>query len=200
MRIVQRFHSARTRQLDGGVRRRRHRHISFALFVLSALFVTGCAAGDESSRAAPATQTPSAESSRQQVRSAILSQYHKVFRVAQKAERVPAGQRRAMLAPYLTEPQLSHVLQGIRELREKGIRTYGYRELHPYDLQITGSKATLHDCQNTSHTGQIRVKTGEKLTRGVKQDHYVITLVRGADGKWRVKYVDKGKRSCTVPS
>ncbi len=189
-----RLRSARTRRSDGGVRRRRYLLSALVVTTLLNIGLAGCT--EASPQATSTPTTPSATSSSAHEKQAILSQYRKSYRVMKRAERVPPEQRRALLKQYLTDPQLSSVLNGIRKIREQGRLTYGLERVHPYNLKTHGDTATLHDCQDTRFVGQKDAETGEKLTKGIKYAHLIVNFVRGADGVWRVKRIRQVKQPC----
>jgi hypothetical protein len=152
---------------------------------LAVLTLTSCG----SSSTGPAnlitpSATPSPAASAEQA--AVIAAYDAMWPAGAEAERAPAAQRQAILAPHLTGPELAVVLSGQARDDAKGQRSWGAPVPRPYDVVIHGENATLQDCQDDRHYGTSNLATGQRLTHGLPRVHVAAMLERGADGVWRV--------------
>lgn len=100
---------------------------------------------------------------------------------------MPESERRQQLAEFMTEPQLTRTLKGVAELEAKNLTTYGSVVSTITHLDIRGRTATLKDCRDSSASGLMDKSTGKKINRGVPEDSTKTTLVKGRDGRWRVR-------------
>jgi len=189
MRIVK--HGGRSRRVGSGA--------AAALCALAAsVALVGC--DDESGLALERPEpTPSTAGSAPSPLTAastperVLAQYEGFWSVVVPVADAPKERRRAMLEPYATDPALGRILRGVLAQEAYGRSTYGKYVLHPKAPEIAGAVATVQDCQDTSQAGQKDRKTGERLTKGVKNNPVVVTMKRSKDGVWRVatvEYVD----------
>ena len=90
------------------------------------------------------------------------------------------------MAKLAVDPEYTTLLSTIKATRDVGEVGYGSDVVRP-DLQsVVGGVATLVDCQDTSNAGRMKITTGEKVTKGHKNDLVQVTMKRGADGIWRV--------------
>jgi hypothetical protein len=69
---------------------------------------------------------------------------------------------------------------------------------HIRKIEVSGSKATVHDCQDASAAGLADAKTHALIvgTRGPKQRNLVAYLILGNDGQWRVESLKQFKKRC----
>ncbi|MFI6321606.1 hypothetical protein ACIBG8_29005 [Nonomuraea sp. NPDC050556] len=170
------------------------------LIALTILSLAGCQGSEanvqESSRPASGAPTKGAPPPDQ----APIVSYRDLYPAGQSAERAEPRQRKEILGQYATDPLLSRMSRGIAALRVTGRVTWGLPVIHPYDLQIEGDTATLHDCQDARKTGQADDKTSERLTHGTANTHLRATLRKGADGAWRVATLEQLEEPCVVSS
>jgi hypothetical protein len=136
------------------------------------------------------TPTPTDESA------AVLAAYREFFDRQTEISAAPADQRRAMLQPFTTEPELSRVLGGMLATQQLGQVGYGTSVLHPRVSRIDGDQATVTDCQDNSKVGRKKIDGGKLTTRGLARDNTEATLRRGADGAWRVAAVTYPNAPC----
>lgn len=166
-----------------------------AVALLLALFVGACSDADGVMRETPspgitppptttASPTPTTEEQR------ILAQYRAFWQIQTPASEAPAGQRKAMLEPYATDPALSRVVRGMRASDNVGQVGYGEVIPHPRIKSIEGAVAFLRDCQDGSKAGRKERDTGRIVTRGTARDLAEVTLRHGPDGAWRVATID----------
>ncbi len=128
---------------------------------------------------------------------AVEAAYREFWAVGQTFDRdYPPGRWRQVLARVATDPILSRALSGARLQREHGVVLYGEVILRLRVVSVLpGGAARVADCQDTSRTGQADAKTGKRRTVGVPRTPVSASLVRGADGRWRVsdvKYIGGG--------
>ena len=104
-----------------------------------------------------------------------------------------------MLRKVAAEPELTRVLGGIAAAQHVGEVFYGDDLVRPQIVRVTGMKATLRDCADTSQHGRLKVATGKRVTVGYKNDLAIVTMIRGGDGFWRVATVEsKPAGSCST--
>jgi hypothetical protein len=106
--------------------------------------------------------------------------------------KVPKSRWDQVIAAIAVDPIRSQILNSARSNLIIGVVGYGYVVNHPFwRTPINGrSTAVMGDCMDQSHYGSMFAKTGQKRTVGVAHDNTRGTLLRGADGKWRVKQVE----------
>ncbi len=175
-----------------------------ALAAAAAATITGCSPSSSkladplpsrtsvspSSASVTPSPTPSAD--------AALAQYRAFWAALTPASKAPASKRRAMLAPYAADPELTSLLNGIERERSRGRAFYGQDVPRPTISQLLAGQgiAVVDDCQDSSGSGVVDLSTGERLTKGVPRNHVVSTMHRGPDGIWRVASVEYPKTSC----
>jgi len=128
---------------------------------------------------------------------AVVAVYRNLYPAGQRAEKTQPEERKAILEDVATQPLLNRMLRGIAALRTTGRVTWGSPVVHASDIKIKGDRATLHDCQDGSHSGQADDKTGKRLTHGKTGTHLVATLRKGDDGAWRVSKVEQVEEPCS---
>jgi len=135
--------------------------------------------------AAPAAvASPVPGTSRQQV-TAALAGYTAALASAE-ASRDPAQARR-LLRPYLAANRIGGMVSAISIIWARGESFYGQDDLHILTVQISGQRAFVHDCDDTSAMGLEYVSTGKAVpgSAGV----YRASLVTRLDlvhGHWLV--------------
>lgn len=67
----------------------------------------------------------------------------------------------------------------------------------PYDVQIRGDRAVLHDCQDGTNGGHADHRTGKRLTHGMPGTHMLAAFAKEEDGVWRVAKVDQVDEPCS---
>ncbi|RAY12965.1 hypothetical protein DPM19_23465 [Actinomadura craniellae] len=125
---------------------------------------------------------------------AVRDAYQRFVALLDRADTLPAGNRTQQLSRYMTNPQLSQVLDRIKALHAKKLTSYGASVVHIKDVKVEGDNATVHDCQNSWNSGLMNATTRKKVNRGVKEENVEAFLIKGTDGRWRVrKYVVLGE-------
>lgn len=122
-------------------------------------------------------------------RAAVEAQYTKYWEVYAALPHTPEDQWDGLLGAVAVEPVLSNAKKDARTIMGKGRDTYG-TVVHRYSWpkSIDGSDtATISDCDDTSQSGAYETATGNKVTVGVPRRHMVGSMIRGADGIWRIQ-------------
>lgn len=145
----------------------------------------------------PSSPTPSA-SGTSGGRNAVLAQYETFWQLLTPASRLPASERRQKLAAVSADPELRSLLNGIAKQRSQGHAFYGAPRPHAVIKQYLPQQdlAVVDDCQDATGAGVVDLRTHRKLTKGVRRNHVVVTLHRGADAVWRVTFVAFPKSPC----
>jgi hypothetical protein len=145
-----------------------------------------------------ASSTPSAtpSSSAPSEAGQVLAQYQAFWTLLTPVSQAPASRRRAMLVPYVTEPELSRLLRGLLAADAVGEGIYGAAVPHARVTSVRGDTAAVADCQDASHSGRTRRATGKPINRGVPRNPVQATLRRGPDGQWRTSTVHFLGGSC----
>ncbi|MEV4218806.1 hypothetical protein [Nonomuraea sp. NPDC049725] len=128
---------------------------------------------------------------------AVLGAYRELYPAGQRAEKALPAERRMILAGVAAQPLLDRMLRGIAALRATSRVTWGSPVIHASQVEIKDDRATLHDCQDGSNSGQADDKMGERLTHGKSGTHLRATLHKGKDGAWRVSKVDQLEEPCS---
>jgi hypothetical protein len=104
----------------------------------------------------------------------------------------PESRWASTIAQIAVDPIRTQILKAARADRIIGVIGYGYVVPHPYWRVPINAKptATMGDCQDSSHAGSMVAKTEQKRSVGVAQSNIRATLVRGPDGRWRVKQIE----------
>ena len=121
-------------------------------------------------------------------RAAAEAQWTKYAEVYAALPHTPEDQWDALLAAVAVEPMITNAKNDAQIIIGKGRDTYGtVTHRISWTDPINGADtAVLHDCDDGSQTGAYETATGNKVTVGVPRRNTMGTLVRGADGTWRV--------------
>ena len=120
----------------------------------------------------------------------ILAQYKAYWSLQQTLQQTTAPKdRRAAVAKVAVDPVAAQTVKVAAERDAAGEVLYGSIVLKPAVDLKQGKKALVRDCQDTSGSGRMKAKTGEKLTVGVPQYVRYTTLLLGSDAVWRVSEV-----------
>jgi hypothetical protein len=169
-----------------------------AVLILSGL-VAGCGSPGKPTieplaAAASPTATPAATAPSDQ--EAILAAYREFFARQAEISAAPKDQRSALLAPFTVDPALDRVLRGMYAAEGFGEVGYGAPVVNPTVTKIDGDTATVNDCQDTRGAGTKKLSTGKVASHGVKAAKVVATAKRGADGAWRLSFIDYPNQPC----
>lgn len=155
------------------------------LGIAGAVLVTPDCGGESRAVALPSltdSGTPRPSLSNADEEHAVASAYTKFVAMLDRADSLPAEFRKRDLATVMVDPQLSHVLRRIEEMKKQHIATYGQVAVRIKSVQITASGATVFDCQDSSNAGILHSVTGKKINRGVREGNTKALLVRGLKG------------------
>jgi hypothetical protein len=100
------------------------------------------------------------------------------------------------LFPYTTTPELSQLISKLGDQRAKGQALYGVNVPRVQSDDVTGSMATVRDCQQSSSAGVEDLATHRRLTVGVDRHPVTATvLLRGSE--WKVSVIAYGADGAT---
>jgi hypothetical protein len=122
-------------------------------------------------------------------RAAVEAAYRRFWAVSWDVDKQPASRWRVVLAGVSVDPELTRLYAGTKAQQQAGVRLYGQVGARPTVRQVSGNRATVSDCQDASKAGQADARTGKPKTVGVARSPVEATMVRGADGRWRVSDV-----------
>ncbi len=93
-----------------------------------------------------------------------------------------------MLRPYLAANRIGGLVSAISIIWARGESFYGQDDLHILTVQISGRRAFVHDCDDTSAMGLEYVSTGQAVpgTGGVYRAN-LVTRLDLVDGHWLVE-------------
>lgn len=137
-----------------------------------------------------ATATPGSISAAEKADRAVAeAQYTKFWQVYLALPHTPEDQWAAMLEPVAVEPMISNAQADARSVISSGWDSYGeFGHRYSWPQPINGADtALLTDCEDGSNAGSLETSTGYKMTVGVERSHKQGSLIRGADGVWRVQ-------------
>jgi len=172
----------------------------FVAFAALVAGVVGCGGSEPAahpSSSPVATSAPTSPPSSPSVRQTILAQYAAFWAQLTPVSEAPGGTRKAMLAPYAADPELSSLLRGMANADSKGQVFYGRNRPRPKVTQLSVSRgvAVVDDCQDSSHAGIANRSTHHPITVGVARNHVVVTM-HLVGGMWRVVFVSYTRTKC----
>ena len=140
------------------------------------------------------TQSPSPEATgrdHDEIESDVLAAWSGFWKLNAGLMRLPFASRPNEIDHVATGVTRVQLVQAVARLSAAGQTQYGTITNHARfgSLSKSGTTATVTDCMDQSRFGAADAKTGEKRTVGVAHDNTAGTLVRGADGLWRVEAV-----------
>jgi hypothetical protein len=149
-----------------------------------ALLLTGC---DTEGRTAtlPSTKT-TAPTSPPSDDEAVTTAYTNVVAQLDNADSLPTDIREQELSRFMSDPQLSRVLNRAKQLNAENLTSYGNSIPHVQSVHINGNKAILRDCLDASNAGLQNSRTQKKVNRGFREEGVKAHLSKGSDGQWRV--------------
>lgn len=109
-----------------------------------------------------------------------------------------AARARAILAAYQAPSGMTRLIGSLQRVWAAHDVAYGGAVTHVKSVQITGERATLHDCLDLSHFGVLDKKTGRIVpgSFGLPTLDYYVLLVRSG-GRWRVSNMQPVEVPCT---
>ena len=150
-------------------------------------------APQSSSSSSPVVTPPSIE---QTVQAAWVN----YWKVSVDVTDYPRAQWKSRIAAVSVDPIYTELINAVRVQYDKlGEIGYGYIESRPYwpkPPTASTKSVVMGDCFDGSHTGAKIKKTGKVKTVGEPRTNVHVTLVLGADRKWRVMQIEYLKASC----
>lgn len=129
-------------------------------------------------------------------RQAVESAWARFWVVYATAERNPpvysASQLGIEVSSVAVDPTRDQVMKAVAGFQAAGLSSYGtVTHRVTWTADVAGQRSVvLNDCMDQSRYGSLWVKTQVKRTVGVARDTTRGTLVRGADGSWRVQLIE----------
>ncbi len=124
-------------------------------------------------------------------------QYRKFWDSLTPISRMPAPERRAVLAQLAVDPALKSLLAGMTQADAKGEVFYGAAVPRPtVRINPDATTALVDDCQDGAQAGIADKSTGEKKTVGVARNRVSVTMKKQPGELWKVAYVDYTKSPC----
>lgn len=155
----------------------------------------GTAAQPTRSTTPSPTSSPSAAAVDEET--ALLAQYRKFWAALTPVSRMPAAQRRDVLAEVAVNPALKSVLAGMEEADAKHQVLYGENVPRPtVRIAPDATTALVRDCQDSSHAGVAERSTEKQLTVGVARNHVSVTMKRQPGDVWKIAYIDYARSPC----
>ncbi len=168
--------------------------------VTMALATAGCSAGSSAAVPSPSAAGPtrlsvpaSSQSSSSDpsaaATTAVLRQYDAFWGALPPASAATTDTSRLdALFATTTTPELSQLVETFGKQRTAGKVLYGRDVLHPVVTSVANDLARVTDCQDSSQSGVMDLKSGRRLTVGVSRNPVDATLLmRG--GVWKVSVV-----------
>jgi hypothetical protein len=119
------------------------------------------------------------------IEAAVRKTYTAYWTVVLRADNKVPDPADPRIAQYTTGKVLTHIKGLFATRRQFGNRTYGVPVLHIKSVTLSGGKATVVDCIDTSNFGVLD-KNGKKLTVGVQRFPVTANLEERPAGQWKV--------------
>lgn len=140
--------------------------------------------------------TSAATSAHRPERDIVMDAYTQFWPRLHEAAGAPESRWAELMRDVATDPQLSRTLGALREQRAQARTLYGVEVARVTNVDVSGERATVKDCQDASQAGQADANTGDRKTVGVARNPVSAALVRGPDGKWRVSEISYPGGTC----
>ena len=128
---------------------------------------------------------------------ALLAQYRKFWASLTSVSRMPAAQRRVVLAALAVDPALKSVLYGMSQADLKRQVLYGANLPRPrVRINPDSTTALVDDCQDSSRAGVADRATGRRVTIGVTRNHVSATMKKKPGELWKIAFIDYAKSAC----
>ncbi len=174
--------------------------ISALAACLLAGVLSSCNAQDTAAKAAPKGSTSIAASPAPTTvdeQAALLLQYRKFWSSLTPVSRMPAAQRRDVLAELAVDPALKSLLAGMAEADAKKQVLYGENVPRPTArVNPDATTALVDDCQDSSSAGVADKQTDKRLTVGIPRNRVSVTMKKQPGGLWKVAYIDYANSPC----
>jgi hypothetical protein len=149
------------------------------------------ASGGATLPAAPTSPPPTPE----QVVAVDYAGYWQAYGQAMTAGN--AARARQLLAPWTAAGTIGRLIASLQRVWAAHDQAYGAAQPHVLGVEITGSRALLHDCLDLSHFGVLDKATGRVVSNsfGLPDRDYYITLVLSG-GRWLVSNMEPVEVPC----
>ena len=119
---------------------------------------------------------------------------------ANRAVLAPPDQARPIIQPYATGDFLGFQLRQVAVHQRAHEEPWGRPVPHVTKVDMAGTAATVHDCQDDSKAGLADRRTHKLIatSRGTANQHLVANLIRGGDGRWKVAGLRLDRTPCHV--
>jgi polyferredoxin len=94
-----------------------------------------------------------------------------------------AVRARAILVPYASSALITSLVSGLETDWARGEIQYGAPVPHILSVQVTGDRATVHDCADFSHAG-VQTTTGQVVGSLGDPRVNMISILVLSDGRW----------------
>lgn len=141
----------------------------------------------------PATPSQSAEDM-------VKAAYTEFATDSRKAILAPPDQVRQVLSKYSTGDYLELQIRSARKAQKENHVPWGTGAVvHVTKVEVTGTKATVGDCQDARNHGLMDKSTGKRVagTGGTARQGLRAQLQLGGDGRWRVSKLENYPESCS---
>ncbi|MCI0686030.1 MAG: hypothetical protein L0Y54_02155 [Sporichthyaceae bacterium] len=145
---------------------------------------------------APAAQVGTSPAAAVTPEAAVLAQYRALLGSLAPLSRAPVLERPALVDKLAVPPARSSIMAALAQADLAGEVFYGTPASRQPQVVVSGSTATVRDCQDTSQNGRKRLDSGRITAHGVAHDPAVLTFELGTDGVWRVATVSYPGGSC----
>ena len=105
------------------------------------------------------------------------------------AHEQPARTTAVILSGTSYREEKTYCLERIAEYAEEGLELRGEADLDPHDVEVTGSVASLVDCQ-VDGTYAVERSTGEIVIPATARPQEVLVDLVRVDGRWKVSRVE----------
>jgi hypothetical protein len=135
-------------------------------------------------------------------RDAAIAAYKAFLAAANRAIFAPKSRARDIISPYATGDFLEFQLRQVAVHQKANEEPWGKAVVHITRVDVTGSQAAIHDCQDDSHAGLADRRTHALIegSLGTSHQKLVANLIVGGDSKWRVSGLRLYPGSCHVTS
>lgn len=198
--------AATTHHLPTARPARRYRALKTTVLGIG-LAVSAACGGHGSRVTLPSTTPPAAPSAGSSssgalvsphTRDVVVAAYAAFLDAAKKAILAPSQQARRILQGYATGAYLDFQVRQVNAHQAAHEEPWGKAVIHVTKVDIAGSTATIHDCQDASHVGLADARTHQVIpqSRGTANENLVANMTLGSDGRWRVAGIKMYRAAC----
>ncbi|KAA5825447.1 hypothetical protein F1721_32955 [Saccharopolyspora hirsuta] len=160
-----------------------------ASLCLTAVALAGCASEPLATAPAdPGIDPPPMPSSDE--RAEVERSYRDFWRITWNTTADRSAEWDAEVRQVASQEMADQITTRARDQLASGVRLYGAVVAHVTAVEITGNRASVQDCQDTSRAGQADAISGEPKNVGVQRNPVRATLSKGTDSRWRVDRIE----------